>query len=81
MPKQKELSGKEVIDFFQSQGFFIVSSRGSHAKLRRLVFEARQTLVVPNHKFLSKGTTKEIYNQASRYIEQTVLRSFFYTEN
>jgi len=81
MPKQKGLSGKEMITFFQTQGFSIISHRGSHIKLRRFVSTTKQTLVVPNHKSIDKGTMKEIYNQARRFLDQDILNTFFYTEN
>ena len=79
MPKLKILSGREVIKIFESFGFVIVGSKGSHVKLKRDIGNGfNQILTVPNHKELDKGTLKAIYNQALRYISDTELRSRFY---
>ena len=39
-----------------------------------------QTLTIPNHDELDKGTLKAIYNQALRYISEENLREHFYTK-
>ena len=80
MPKLRDFSGKEVINFFESQGFSIVSQHGSHIKLRRVLAGNKQTLIIPNHTTIHKGTIREIFNQAVRYIPEETLREFFYTE-
>ena len=78
MPKLKSLSSKEIISIFQSFGFDVFSQKGSHIKLVRQTSFQRQILVVPNHKVLSKGTIKAIYDQSSKYISQEKLRDHFY---
>lgn len=79
MPKLKILSGREVIKIFESFGFVVTGSKGSHVKLKRIVNNGfNQILTVPNHKELDKGTLKAIYNQALRYISDSELRSCFY---
>ena len=81
MPKLKTLSGKEVVSILCDAGFFIAGQKGSHIKLKRiLVNRITQTLTVPNHDELDKGTLKVIYNQALRYIPEENLRKHFYTE-
>lgn len=48
MTKLRQLAGRDVVKALGSFGFQIVSIRGSHAKLRRiLVSGEHQTLVVP----------------------------------
>lgn len=79
MPKLKVLSGQEVIKIFESFGFEVAGSKGSHVKLKRVASNGfNQILTVPKHKELDKGTLKAIYNQALRYISELELRSCFY---
>jgi predicted RNA binding protein YcfA (HicA-like mRNA interferase family) len=80
MPKPKVLSGEDVLKIFLSLGFEVVSQRGSHVKLRRILASGpRQTLTIPNHKELDRGTLLAIYRQALRYIPATELEPHFYT--
>jgi predicted RNA binding protein YcfA (HicA-like mRNA interferase family) len=80
MPKLKSLSGKEVIKILEVFGFLISGQRGSHVKLRRITENGKQTLTVPNHYELDKGTLKAIYNQVLRYISENDLKKYFYSE-
>ena len=81
MPKLKSLSGKEVIDIFTSFGFNVASQRGSHVKLRRIIGNgAKQSLTIPNHSELDKGTCRAIYRQALRYIPEQELTPYFYSD-
>ena len=82
MPKLKILSGKEVVGIFLSLGFEIAAQRGSHIKLLRIQEDgARQTLTIPNHFEIDKGTLKAIYRQALRYVPEGELKRHFYTES
>lgn len=79
MAKPKRLSGKEVVGILSSFGFVQVSQRGSHVKLRRVMPDgSSQTLTVPVHGELDKGTAIAIYKQALRYIAEDELRPHFY---
>lgn len=80
MPKLKNLSGADVVAIFESFGFAVSAQRGSHVKLKRKNGMANQTLTVPLHKEMDKGTLKAIYNQASRYIQENDLHPHFYSE-
>ena len=81
MPKLKTLSGKEVLDIFLSLGFEVASQRGSHVKLRRILPNgSRQTLTIPNHAELDRGTLHAIHRQALRYIPESELNPHFYSE-
>ncbi|MBI2591767.1 MAG: type II toxin-antitoxin system HicA family toxin [Candidatus Brennerbacteria bacterium] len=81
MPELKTLSGKEIIGILLSFGFEMVSQRGSHVKLRRITLDgAKQTLTIPNHRELDKGTCRAIYRQALRYIPENELKPHFYFE-
>lgn len=80
MSKLKIFSGKEIIAIFESFDFFVAGRKGSHVKIKRVIGNIAQTLTVPDHKELDKGTVKAIFNQAPRYISADKLREFFYTE-
>jgi predicted RNA binding protein YcfA (HicA-like mRNA interferase family) len=80
MPKLRILSGKDVAKVLVKFEFEIVTQRGSHAKLRRVIDGSRQTLTIPLHAELDMGTLRAIYSQATRYIAADDLHPFFYTE-
>ena len=77
-PKLKELSGDEVIAIFERFGFRVHNQKGSHIKMRRIVGGVKETLLIPNHHVIAKGTVRAIFNQASAYLSQTDLHPFFY---
>ena len=81
MPKPRVLSGQDVVHIFESFGFTIKDQKGSHIKLRRTVENgARETLTVPDHKELDRGTVVGIFRQAARYIPESELRGHFYAD-
>ena len=63
MPKL--YSGKKIIKTLKKAGFYIVSKKGSHIKLRGIREGKLQTVVVPNHKEVAIGTFKSILRQAT----------------
>jgi predicted RNA binding protein YcfA (HicA-like mRNA interferase family) len=79
--KLQRLSGKEVAALLGRFGFSPVTQKGSHLKLRRAGPQGeRQTLLVPLHDDLDRGTLRAILRQASRYIPEEELRPHFYAE-
>lgn len=73
------MSGRAVLDFFQSLGFEVVSQKGSHVKLRRTGPNGeRQTLTVPNHAELDTGTLRAIIRQAARHVAMDEIQRHFY---
>jgi len=80
-PKLRRLSGPEVADILGRFGFEVHSQSGGHMKLRRIGPQGeKETLVVPRHEELDRGTLRAILRQASRYIPEEWLRPLFYTE-
>ena len=77
--KLKTLSGDKLVSILEGFGFVAVHEVGSHIKLRRLTPEAVETLIVPYHATIPKGTLKAIFNQVSRYVPSAELRKHFYT--
>jgi len=80
MPKLRTLSGQELLRIFAGFGFQLVSHRGSHMKLRRVLADGtRENLTIVRHHELDKGTPHAIFRQALRYILEAELRPYFYT--
>jgi predicted RNA binding protein YcfA (HicA-like mRNA interferase family) len=80
-PRLKRLTGREVLRALASCGFEVVASRGSHAKLRRVLPGGeKQILTVPIHRNLDIGTIQAIFRQASRFIPEVELRKFFFSD-
>ena len=80
MPKLKILSGKETIAILELYDFCVVAQKGSHVKLRRELCGERQTLTIPDHKSLDRGTLHAVFRQASRYVSESELRPHFFTD-
>ena len=78
--KLRVLSGDEIISLFQKFGFAISYSKGSHAKLSRVVNGEKQIVVVPRHSSVAKGTLKSIYRKTVSYIGEEKLKPLFYTD-
>lgn len=61
----KPLSGKQVVKVLCREfGFYFVSQKGSHVKLRKRDMEKEITTVVPLHKELAPGTIKGVLKLA-----------------
>ena len=81
MPKLRVLSAADVLRILGEFGFRELTRRGSHIKLRRTVASgASQTLTVPYHKEIDRGTLYAVFRQACRYIPESELRPRFFTE-
>ena len=81
MSRLRVLSGGEVLKILGEFGFQGFVQRGSHIKLRRILPLGRaQTLTVPNHNEIDRGTLHAIYRQASRFIPESKLRNQFFTD-
>ena len=78
MPKILTISAKELINFLKVNGFIVDRQKGSHIVLKRESLISKQVFTVPNHKEISIGTTKALYNQAKKYIDINELDKLFY---
>ena len=79
--KLRQLSGQNVVKALGKFGFQVESIRGSHAKLRRVLStRERQTLTIPLHKSLRPGMLHAIFRQACRYISESDLRLWFFSD-
>ena len=74
------LSGKDVVRILIGFGFVSVAA-AKHFKVRRTTSSGDETLIIPNHNPIAKGTLRAIFSQASRYIPRVDLRPCFYNES
>ncbi|MDP2788647.1 MAG: type II toxin-antitoxin system HicA family toxin [bacterium] len=77
--KLRDLSGKEIEKFLERNGFSVYKTRGSHCKMRRIVLGRNQTLMIPMHSSVAKGTLHDIYNQTLEYLPESEVRNFFFS--
>jgi predicted RNA binding protein YcfA (HicA-like mRNA interferase family) len=62
-------------------GFQPISQRGSHVKVRRILEDGQtQTLTIPNHREVDRGTLHALFRQACRFIAEPELRRMFFTD-
>jgi predicted RNA binding protein YcfA (HicA-like mRNA interferase family) len=78
--KFRVLSGNDIVKILATFGFTVNNQKGSHIKLKRFSNGATETLIIPNHSNLAKGTTKAIFNQCLKFVEKTELSKYFYTD-
>lgn len=59
------LSGKRVIKILSREfGFYFVSQKGSHVKLRKRIKNREITTIIPLHKELAPGTLRGVLELA-----------------
>ncbi len=58
MSKLPQVSGNDTIKALQKIDFQIVGQKGSHIKLTRNIDGSKQSVTIPNHKVLKKGTLR-----------------------
>ena len=81
MPKLRTLSGNEVLGILAEFGFQPFSQRGSHIKVRRISGQGQiQTLTIPNHREIDRGTLHALFRQACRFIPEPELRRMFFAD-
>lgn len=80
MPKIKNISGKAVIKILESLGFVLLRQKGSHVTLKRTVSNIEQIILVPNHATIDRGTLYSIYKKLKLYVDESEIKSYFYTE-
>ena len=79
MPKLKVLSGQDVLRILADFGFISESQRGSHVKVRRVLPSgSRQSLTIPLHREIDRGTLMAIYRHAVRFIPADELHDDFF---
>lgn len=70
MTKPPLLSGEKIVKAFEKIGYYRVSQRGSHIKIRN---DTRQrTLIIPDHKEVDRWTLKGIVRDAGLTSEEFI---------
>jgi len=73
MPKLPQVSGKEAIKALKKIGFAKTSQQGSHIKMQRRLDDRIQTVTVPNHREIRKGTLRNgILKSINLTVEEAV---------
>lgn len=72
MPKLPTLSAREVIRALSSQGFQVVSQKGSHIKMKKIALNETCIVIVPDHPEIPTGTLKSIIRQAGMTDEEFI---------
>lgn len=72
MPKLPTPSALEVIKALNSQGFQVVSQKGSHIKLKKKTPDKTLIVIVPDHQEIPIGTLKSIIRQAGMSDEEFI---------
>jgi predicted RNA binding protein YcfA (HicA-like mRNA interferase family) len=72
MPKLPRISGGELVEALQKEGFEIARQRGSHVQMRKFVEGEKVTFPIPVHKgkTLKPGTLRGILRKAGVGIER-----------
>ena len=71
MSKLPQISGKELVKVFLKDGWYKVSQKGSHIKLKKdLKPVGRPTIIIPQHKVLKKGTLSAILKDSGISLEK-----------
>jgi predicted RNA binding protein YcfA (HicA-like mRNA interferase family) len=58
--------------------FSISRQKGSHVNLVRIISDKKQTVTIPNHTELDRGTLNSIYKKLKQYIDESDLREYFF---
>jgi len=75
----RTLRARDVLRALEAFGFEVALTRGSHAKLRRVLPTGEaQILTVPLHRELAPGTLRAIFRHACRFVPESELRPYFY---
>jgi predicted RNA binding protein YcfA (HicA-like mRNA interferase family) len=64
LPKLRTLSGREVRQILESNGFVFVRQKGSHMILQRRAGGSTITVPVPDHREMKTGTLMSIIRQS-----------------
>lgn len=72
MSKLPVVSGKDLVQALEKEGFQVVRQKGSHIVLQKRNPQEVITTVVPNHSEIAKGTLKSILRKAKISPEQIV---------
>lgn len=80
MGKLKQLSGREVVRIFESHGFIIKRTSGSHVRLTLRRPDGDFHVTVPLHVQLKKGILRAKAKDFELCFDKEKAQKYFYTE-
>ncbi len=72
MTKLPVLSAREVIKGLSTQGFQIVSQKGSHIKMKKQTLKETRVVIIPDYDEIPVGTLKSIIRQSGLTPEEFI---------
>jgi predicted RNA binding protein YcfA (HicA-like mRNA interferase family) len=72
MTKLPILSAREIIKGLTSQGFKVVSQKGSHIKMKKKTSEETRIVIIPDYNEIPVGTLQSIIRQAGLTPEEFI---------
>ena len=72
MPKLPQVSAREMLRVLYELNFRIVTQKGSHIKLIRLVGGLKERVIIPNHKLIRKGTLRNILRKLNLLVDDFI---------
>jgi predicted RNA binding protein YcfA (HicA-like mRNA interferase family) len=78
MPGLRVLSAHEIRKFLERHKFSLRRQKGSHLIFGRQSQGISETMTVPNHRTLDRGTCHGVFKEAKKYIPLNEVTNFFY---
>jgi predicted RNA binding protein YcfA (HicA-like mRNA interferase family) len=72
MTRLPVLSAREVIKGLNTQGFQIVSQKGSHIKMKKQTLKETRVVIIPDYNEIPVGTLKSIIRQSGLTHEEFI---------
>jgi predicted RNA binding protein YcfA (HicA-like mRNA interferase family) len=72
MTKLPILSAREIIKGLNSQGFKVVSQKGSHIKMKKKTSEETRIVIIPDYNEITVGTLQSIIRQSGLTPEEFI---------
>ncbi|MBN1523620.1 MAG: type II toxin-antitoxin system HicA family toxin [Spirochaetales bacterium] len=66
-----QVSGARLLKALEKMGYSIVSQKGIHIKAAFECKKGKHTIIIPNHKTISKGTLNDIINKVSLWADKS----------
>lgn len=71
MAKLPQISGERLVKAFKKGGWLVVSQKGSHVKMIKMLKPVgKATVIIPQHKVVKKGTLLRILKDTSTSVEK-----------
>lgn len=72
MSKIPVISARKMVKVLERVGFVVVGQKGSHIKLKRIIRDHADIVIVPNHKEIRRGTLRNILKATGISIDDLI---------